>query len=114
MSDQLSPVPNIDLHRLASNQVVRSSQAVRSTPVYSPLPTETAPTDDAQEVEKPKASEPVSRGPFRDTTIRFEVDAETHDVTLLIMDRETREVIRSIPPEEMRLMDPGELLELFT
>ena len=54
--------------------------------------------------------EPVS---LTDCDLKFKIDAKTNDITILIVDRVSRKVVRSIPPEEMSHMDPGELLELF-
>ncbi len=51
--------------------------------------------------------------PFGDVTLRFEIDSQTHDVTILILDKASRQVVRTIPPEEMARMNPGELLQLF-
>ncbi len=51
--------------------------------------------------------------PLGDVTLRFEIDSETHDVTILILDKASRRVVRTIPPEEMAKMDPGDLLQLF-
>ncbi len=51
--------------------------------------------------------------PLGDVTLRFEIDSQTHDVTILILDKSSRQVVRTIPPEEMARMDPGELLQLF-
>ncbi|RCK71988.1 MAG: hypothetical protein ANABAC_2242 [Anaerolineae bacterium] len=51
--------------------------------------------------------------PFGDVTLRFEIDSQTHDVTILILDKASQKVVRTIPPEEMARMDPGELLQLF-
>lgn len=51
--------------------------------------------------------------PLGDVTLRFEIDSQTHDVTILILDKASRQVVRTIPPEEMARMDPGELLQLF-
>lgn len=51
--------------------------------------------------------------PLGDVTLRFEIDSQTHDVTILILDKASRRVVRTIPPEEMARMDPGELLQLF-
>ena len=50
---------------------------------------------------------------FGDVTLRFEIDSQTHDVTILILDKASQKVVRTIPPEEMARMDPGELLQLF-
>lgn len=48
-----------------------------------------------------------------DVQLKFVIDAETKDVTILILDRTSRKVVRTIPPEEMAKLDPGELLQLF-
>jgi hypothetical protein len=52
--------------------------------------------------------------PQPNLSLKFKIDEKTKDVTILMIDRETHKVVRSIPPEEMSKMDPGELLELFT
>jgi len=51
--------------------------------------------------------------PLADISLKFEIDAETNDITILILDRASQQVVRTIPPEEMAEMDPGELLQLF-
>lgn len=51
--------------------------------------------------------------PLGDVTLRFEIDRQTHDVTILILDKASQKVVRTIPPDEMARMDPGELLQLF-
>ncbi len=52
--------------------------------------------------------------PLSDVSLKFRVDAKTNEVSILILDRASRKVLRTIPPDEMKRMDPGELLELFT
>ena len=42
----------------------------------------------------------------------FRVDAKTHNITVFIVDRQTRRVLRSIPPEELNKLQTGDLLEL--
>ena len=49
-----------------------------------------------------------------DVSLKFRVDAKTNEVSILILDRASRKVLRTIPPDEMNRMNPGELLELFT
>lgn len=51
--------------------------------------------------------------PLGEVTLRFEIDSQTHDVTILILDKASRKVVRTIPPEEMARISPGELLQLF-
>jgi uncharacterized FlaG/YvyC family protein len=48
-----------------------------------------------------------------DVSLKFMINADTKDVTILILDRASHKVVRTIPPEDMNRMDPGELLQLF-
>ncbi len=52
--------------------------------------------------------------PLSDVSLKFRVDAKTNEVSILILDRATRKVLRTIPADEMSKMNPGDLLELFT
>lgn len=50
-----------------------------------------------------KALEEINRrmDKISNSSIRFETDSESGDIIVRIVDRETEEVIRQIPPEEM-------------
>lgn len=48
-----------------------------------------------------------------DVVLRFNVDRETHEVTVYIMDRASRQIIRTIPPDELSKLKAGDLLELM-
>ncbi len=48
-----------------------------------------------------------------DVTIKFKIDEKTQDVTVYLLDRASRKVVRTIPPEEISRLNPGDLLELF-
>jgi len=112
MDQMVNSISGIDLHRPDPIQTSRPAldsqgplqQAAPSRPSASP---ELAPQDKAENVSRQQAAIP-------EISLRFRVDAETQEVTLLILDKNTRELIRSIPPEEMKNIGPGELLELFT
>ncbi len=58
------------------------------------------------------AQEPVSRQ-NENISLEFKVDPEKQDVTVLILDKSTRKVIRTIPPEELSKLREGDLVELF-
>ena len=45
------------------------------------------------------------------TSLRFKVDNETNEVTLLIVDKASEKVIRTIPPEAIKDIPPGELFQ---
>ncbi len=46
-------------------------------------------------------------------TIRFSVDEKTKDVTLFIIDKASKRVLRSIPSEDLNKMQAGDLLQLL-
>jgi uncharacterized FlaG/YvyC family protein len=60
---------------------------------------------------KEKSSLPVTNN--SDVFLRFRVDGESHHITVFVIDRESRRVVRSIPPEELNKMQAGDLLELM-
>ena len=46
------------------------------------------------------------------TKLKFQVDRDSNDVTVLILDAKSHEVIRTVPPEELAELTPGELIDL--
>lgn len=44
---------------------------------------------------------------------RFKVDPDTQEVTVLMMDPDTKRVVRTIPAEELKNLAQGELFELL-
>ncbi len=45
-------------------------------------------------------------------SLQFRVDAKTKDVTIFVIDRTSKKVLRSIPPGELSKMQAGDLLKL--
>ena len=45
--------------------------------------------------------------------LRFRVDGASHQITVFVIDRVSKRVLRSIPPEELDKLKAGDLLELF-
>jgi len=45
--------------------------------------------------------------------LRFQVDPQTRQVTIFVLDKTHRNVIRTIPPEEMARLKIGEIIDLF-
>lgn len=68
----------------------------------------------ANEVSKEKASDAPSSLALSDVRLRFQVDQETHDVTVLVLDKKTNDLIRTIPPEELKKFREGDMVALFT
>ena len=50
----------------------------------------------------------------QDVRMRFLVNPETKDVTVLIYDKSSQKVIRTIPPKELSQMKEGELVDLMS
>ncbi|PWH19895.1 MAG: hypothetical protein DDG59_01655 [Anaerolineae bacterium] len=99
----------VTLGRVDSAQAAQVSAAKPEKVQQSGAPQNESSSKDAAGI---KVSEKGKR-PFGDVTLRFEIDSQTHDVTILILDKASQRVVRTIPPEEMARMDPGELLQLF-
>jgi uncharacterized FlaG/YvyC family protein len=48
------------------------------------------------------------------TSLQFRVDEKTNQVTILIKDKESDKVIRTIPPEAIKDIPTGQLMEYST
>jgi uncharacterized FlaG/YvyC family protein len=48
------------------------------------------------------------------TRLQFRVDDKTNDVTIMIMDKATDKVVRTIPPEAIKDIPVGQLMEYST
>lgn len=57
-----------------------------------------------------KEARPVMQGD--NVSIRFRVDRQTNEVTVFIVDRASKRVLRSIPPEEVGKLQAGDIFEL--
>lgn len=62
-----------------------------------------------------KAAESVSAplvGNASSVSLQFRVDDQTKDVTIFVVDRKSKKVLRSIPASEMAKLQAGDLLKL--
>ncbi len=118
--NSVNPVGRIEIDLSGFAQL---SQAVSSQP---PAPAKSHGGEDvlAARVEnqaKPSEAKPAEakpekasgQNPMVDISLKFQVDPQTNDVTILILNRASRQVVRTIPPEDMSKMGPGEILQLF-
>lgn len=85
--------------------------------VEAPRPAEISAQAEAVPEEKPvehKAAEstsvPVLNG---DVRLKFIVDSKTNDVTVLVLDRASRQIIRTIPNDELKNLTRGDLVTVF-
>jgi uncharacterized FlaG/YvyC family protein len=115
MAEQVTT--NIGSNGIYLASVVSRIEQVQAAKVTAPRSTAAEGSGSARSEKGDKASsskaETRSSQPLGDVSLKFEIDRKTHDVTILILDRSTRQVVRTIPPDEMSKMDPGELLQLF-
>jgi hypothetical protein len=58
-------------------------------------------------------AKPLSARSGAEIALRFHVDPQTHEVTVFVLDKTHRHVIRTIPPEEMARLRAGEIIDLF-
>lgn len=55
-------------------------------------------------------SAPVLNG---DVRLKFIVDSKTNDVTVLVLDKASRQIIRTIPTDELKNLTQGDLVTIF-
>jgi uncharacterized FlaG/YvyC family protein len=112
MSENLTPnVGRLELNlaiQLNQSNYVEQKQATTA----KGRPTEEPTTDQSKNNVEVQPDKKTSN-PLLDTSLKFMVNAETKSVTLLILDRASHKVVRTIPPEDMNKLDPGEVLNLF-
>ncbi len=114
-----------------SNPPIQATRDVASTPLAPSVPTPRTPQESAPQrtvtaIEVPQAlvAEEFSPEQIREIAgafgeavgiinkgLRFEIDEESHQVITQVIDRETDEVVRQIPPQE--LLDISDRLRSF-
>ncbi|MFN8383468.1 MAG: flagellar protein FlaG [Anaerolineales bacterium] len=65
--------------------------------------------------EKTQSDEKIASdetGSLVNVSIHFRVDDETDDITVFLVDRKSRKVLRSIPASELQKLQIGDLLKL--
>jgi hypothetical protein len=81
-------------------------EAASGTQKTAGTKSETAPQSE------PKA--PTGSGGFSDVRLKFQVDEKTNEVTCMVIDRSSHRVIRTIPPDELKNLREGDLVQLYT
>lgn len=90
--------------------------------VDSPKPVEATERFDAVMQERPVEQKPAEQKPAEtasapvlngDVRLKFLVDAKTNDVTVLVLDKNSRQIIRTIPTEELQNLSRGDLVTIF-
>ena len=80
--------------------------SVQSSPT-TPPPAEANPQPVTAQAKQTPGNSPM------DINLRFLIDQKTQDLTVFMLNQKTREVIRTIPPNELSKLKPGDLVNLF-
>jgi uncharacterized FlaG/YvyC family protein len=73
-----------------------------------------------EQKQRPAVTQQVAKAAYsssaksNETKLQFRVDEKTNDVTIMIMDKATDKVIRTIPPEAIKDIPIGQLMEYST
>ena len=94
-------------------------KAEGSAPARAMTPTQTETFIQARQsaahLEKTQAeskAESTATGSLANVSIHFRVDEDTNDVTVFLVDRKTKKILRSIPASELQKLQVGDLLKL--
>jgi uncharacterized FlaG/YvyC family protein len=49
-----------------------------------------------------------------DVRLNFKIESGTNDITVVVVDKTTDRIIRTIPPDELRRLGEGSLIQLLT
>lgn len=79
-------------------------------PAESSTETEVVQREPAEKSSSESQSAPVLNG---DVRLKFIVDAKTNDVTVLVLDKTSRQIIRTIPTDELKNLTRGDLVTVF-
>ena len=107
-----NPVSNVNRVDLQPAQAVQAQISQMTVQAAK----ESTPVKPVEETEKDTSSGDTTQSSSaslsgRQTNLKFQVDTETHQVTIMIMDRATNKVISTIPPDKLKDVPPGDLLQ---
>jgi FlaG protein len=101
ITNPLSPIGRVDLDSAARLSLPSGEGEAAISPIV------TASTEANLAVPR---VEPVKR---EDIRLKFMVDSQSKEVTVLILDRASQRVLRTIPADELSRLKEGDLIELF-
>ncbi len=109
VATQLYQVYQTYLDKLASN-VHRGYEAANQKMMNGKMP---APSMDPTQVDEEIAREVSKIAPDlgASTVLKFQVDPETNKVTVMVVDRATKKVVSTIPPEAIKDIPIGDLFQ---
>jgi uncharacterized FlaG/YvyC family protein len=107
--EQVPKISSVDVER----QVVNASIVIQQQAAPIKQPDQQAKPVEQKNEDKKAESQKHTAALSGDISLRFLVDDDTHAITILVVDRASQKVIRSIPPEEMGKFQGGNLFDYF-
>lgn len=109
VATQLYQVYQAYLDRL-STKIHRGTEASNQQQLDGRM---TTPTLDPSQLDKDAAKEVSKIAPDLggSTVLRFQVDKETNKITVMVVDRATKKVVATIPPEAIKDIPVGDLFQ---
>jgi len=102
----------ISINAISPTRAVESPDVLARAP--APVETETSSVP-VPEQQAPKQMESASASivsNFSEVSLQFRIDEKTKDVTVFVVDRNSKRVLRSIPASELAKLQAGDLLKL--
>jgi uncharacterized FlaG/YvyC family protein len=106
----------MSLIRVQTSLVSGSTNSPYETPVNRTKSNQTQPVPQKQsKVQQEDRDQVASQGTGSkvDRCLRFNIDPKTNDITVMVIDRTSNRVIRTIPPDELRTFIEGPLMEIL-
>lgn len=97
----------------SSSMFARAPASVQTETPAAPAPKPVVPIQDKVLDPKQAVSAPAAMVVnASNVALQFRVDAKTKDVTVFVIDRNSKKVLRSIPASELAKLQAGDLLKL--
>ena len=100
----ITPIRNVQMAEASALSKV-------STPTETVVTRKPASSEEDKSL-KSKENESTTNKDMSNVSIYFRIDDETNDVTVIVVDRQSKRVLRTIPACELQKMQAGELLKL--
>jgi uncharacterized FlaG/YvyC family protein len=98
---------------IAPKAPVREQVVQASTSEPQPAEAKAAEANTKSAATPPEEVANESASHLPNINVRFRIDQKTNDVTVFLLDQQTQQVIRTIPPGELTKLTPGDLVNLF-
>jgi uncharacterized FlaG/YvyC family protein len=100
------PISNVRPPETTTYSKIGSSDRVETGPIRESLPTEVS-----RSTQKPELGTDFTKN-LANISIHFNVDDETNRLIIVVTERKSGRVIRTIPASELEKMQAGDLLKL--